>query len=949
MMEYRKKLIEVALPLEAINKESAREKSIHHGHPSTLHPWWARRPLATARVVIFSSLVDDPSSHPEQFPTKEAQDAERQRLFALIEKLVKWENSNKQEILDAAKTEILKSTGGKPPALLDPFAGGGSIPLEAQRLGLEAHAGDLNPVAVMINKAMIEIPPKFAGQAPVNPEARKQLGSDRSWKGATGLAEDVRYYGEWMKREAFKRIGHLYPKVQVPKDQGGGEATVIAWIWARTVKCPNPACGCEMPLAKSFEISKKKGNEVFVQPIIEGNRINYVMKSSKNAPSGTVERSGAHCICCNTSVGFNYIRSEGQSHRIGEQLMAIVAEGVSGRIYISPDNEQKVSAIVQKPLQYPSELLSGKARVNVGLYGFDKTGDLFTNRQLTALTTFSVLVQEAQAKVEADALAAGLPDDGVPLADGGTGAKAHGQAVGVYLAFVVDKMTDISSSLVSWNINSNSLRNTFARQALPMVWNYAESNPFSNSSGCYDNCIGRIFKCIGSFPANRHASVHQCDAQSNGTLHGVVVSTDPPYYDNISYADLSDFFYIWLRQSLKYTYPAIFKTMLVPKTEELVATPYRFDGSRKKAHDFFERGMLKTFKHINSYSRDDIPVTIYYAFKQSESDADDSGDTQTASTGWETMLTAVIQAGFTITGTWPMRTERSGRTIDVGANALASSIVLVCRKRPKNTTTCTRRDFINTLKRELKPALKELQRSNIAPVDLAQAAIGPGMGVYSRFAKVLEADGSPMGVRSALQIINRELDLFFTEQDGELDANSRFCVDLYSQFAFNDMKFGKADVLARAKNISVDSLAAKGVLYAQKGVVHLLEREKLQRRPVKTNDSEKTLWLLTQQLTGAIKTGGVEACAEIVANMSGSDADRAKALAYRLFTIAEQKGWAQEAYAYNSLVIAWPDIQAKVGEKKNVKTVQGNRIDGKNRRKCGRSADKDLHQQHSRT
>jgi putative DNA methylase len=919
-MEYRKKLIEVALPLEVINKEAAREKSIRQGHPSTLHLWWARRPLAAARAVIFSSLVDDPSSHPEEFPTEEAQSAERQRLFALIEELVRWENVNNEALLDQTKAEIAKSTGGNPPALLDPFAGGGSIPLEAQRLGLEAHASDLNPVAVMINKAMIEIPPKFAGQAPVNPEARKKLGSDRVWKGATGLAEDVRYYGEWMKQEAFKRIGHLYPKVQVPKDQGGGEATVIAWIWARTVKCPNPACGCEMPLVRSFELSKRKGKEAFVEPVIDGKRIEYQVRHGKNTPGGTVNRKGGRCICCCEPVGFPYIREEGKQGRMGSRLIAIVAESANGRAYISPNEDHVCVADVPKPADYPDAQITFNPRdFKTPNYGLTKFSDLFTPRQLTVLTSFSDFVQEAQAKAEADALTAGLPSDGMPLADGGTGAKAYGQAVGVYLAFTVDKMVDVSSSLVSWNINRDGLRNTFARQALPMVWDYAESNPFSNSSGCYDNCTEWVFKCIVNFPANRYAFVNQCDAQSHGSLQGIVISTDPPYYDNIGYADLSDFFYIWLRKSLKNIYPTIFRTMLVPKAEELVATPYRFDGSVEKAHDFFETGMLKTFKHVNSYSRDDIPVTIYYAFKQSESDADDSGNTQTASTGWETMLTAVIQAGFAITGTWPMRTERSGRTTDVGTNALASSIVLVCRKRPADAPTCTRRDFINALKRELKPALKELQRSNIAPVDLAQSAIGPSMGVYSRFAKVLEADGSSMSVRSALHIINQELDLFFTEQDGELDADSRFCVDLYSQFAFNDMKFGEADVLARAKNTSVDGLASQGVLYAQKGVVHLLERAEL---PKKTLDSEKTLWLLTQQLTHAMETGGVEACAEIVANMSGSGADRAKVLAYRLFTIAEQMSWAQEAYAYNSLVIAWPDIQAKVAALRSVQLVQ---------------------------
>ena len=945
-MTYRKKLIEVALPLEAINKESAREKSIRHGHPSTLHLWWARRPLAAARAVIFSSLVDDPSSHPEEFSTEEEQSAERQRLFALIEDLVKWENVNNEALLDQAKAEIRKSTDGNPPALLDPFAGGGSIPLEAQRLGLEAHASDLNPVAVMINKAMIEIPPKFAGQAPVNPKSRKEYGSNRAWRGAVGLAEDVRYYGEWMKQEAFKRIGHLYPKVQMPntKELGGGKATVIAWIWARTVASPDPTSkGAHVPLASSFMLSTRKGKKAWAEVVpdpsaqdgwrfeVKTGDLSQSEEAAKKLGTKAGKAKDFLCVLTGSPIQRSYIQAEGKAGRLSKRLMAIVAEGERERIYISPyQQHEDIAASVDhydNVRDVRETFLSGntptRAMITGGVcsaYGLKTWGHLFTSRQLNALSAFSALIPEVQAKVQGDALACNPIDSNTSLVEGGTNAMAYGQAIGVYLAFVVDKLADRGSSICGWDASREGLRNTFGRQALPMVWDFAEGNPFCGSSGSIDNMLDWVTKAIKLFPASCLASAKQKDAQSGNGFHDIAISTDPPYYDNIGYADLSDYFYVWLRQSLKDTYPEIFKTLLVPKADELVATSYRFNGSTEKARDFFENGMFQAFKQINSFAREDIPVTIYYAFKQSDSDSDDHGEAKTASTGWEAMLSAIIQAGFSITGTWPMRTEMANRAIASGTNALASSIVLVCRKRPPGAPTCTRRDFINTLKRELKPALKELQRSNIAPVDLAQSAIGPGMGVYSRFARVLEADGSPMSVRSALQIINQELDLFFSEQDGELDADSRFCVDLYSQFAFNDMKFGEADVLARAKNTSVDSLASQCVLYAQKGVVHLLERAEL---PDKTLDSEKTLWLLTQQLTRAMETGGVEACAEIVAGMFSSGADRAKALAYRLFTIAEQKGWAQEAYAYNSLVIAWPDIQARVADIRSVQMVQG--------------------------
>ena len=915
-----KKLIEVALPLEAINAESAREKSIRHGHPSTLHLWWARRPLAAARAVIWSSLVDDPSEHPEQFPTEEEQNKERQRLFAILEKLVKWENSNDPKVLDAAKAEILRSTGNNPPPLLDPFAGGGAIPLEAQRLGLEAHAHDLNPVAVMINKAMIEIPPKFAGQAPVNPDARARLDAADGWTGAKGLAEDVRYYGEWMKQQAFKKIGHLYPKVKVPAAQGGGEATVIAWIWARTVKCPNPACGCEMPLVRSFVLSKKKGKEAWIEPIFENGKTRYsVHHKGKPAIEGTVNRKGAVCACCGTPVEFPYIREQGKAGEIGNHLCAIVAEGNNSRVYLSADSEQILAAQVSKPEEYPDAVMPYNPRdFKTPNYGMTYFSDLFTNRQITALTTFSELVSEAQKQAEADAVAAGLANDHIALSEGGPGARAYGEAVSVYLTFVIDKMTDYHSSICSWHSSKELIRNTFGRQAIPMVWDYAEANPFSDSAGCFDNMLEWVFKSASLFPATANGDIRQFDAQSDCGLRNIMVSTDPPYYDNIGYADLSDFFYVWMRQALKQTYPNLFRTMLVPKAEELVATPYRFDGSVEKARDFFEDGMLHTCQQIYQYAREDVPVTIYYAYKQSDTDTGES-EAKTASTGWETMLSAVIQAGFAITGTWPMRTEMSNRSIASGTNALASSIVLVCRKRPGDAPKVTRRSFIAELKRELRPALQKLQRSNIAPVDLAQSAIGPGMGVYSKYSKVLESDGTPMTVRSALQIINQELDVYFNEQDGELDQNSRFCVDLYMQNAFNDIKFGDADTLARAKNTSVAALVAKGVLYAQKGSVHLLTREEL---PEKVDEREETIWLLCQQLTQAMATGGVAACAQIVVNMFGSNAERAKDLAYRLYTVAERKGWAQEAYAYNALVIAWPEIQSRAAELQAYKPEQ---------------------------
>lgn len=917
---YKKKLIEVALPLEEINAACTREKSIRHGHPSTLHLWWARRPLAAARAVIWSSLVDDPSAHPEEFPTPEEQAIERERLFDILRELVVWENSNNQRVLDAAKAEIKKSIGDEPLSLLDPFAGGGAIPLEAQRLGLKAYAQDLNPVAVTINKAMIEIPPKFAGNAPVNPKGRAKTAVS-CWEGNTGLAADVAYYGNWMRDEAFRRIGHLYPKVQVPKEQGGGEATVIAWIWARTVKCPNPACGHETVLVRSFDLSKKKGKEWHVEPIVENGEIRFEVKPGKAEREGTVDRRGATCVHCGSPVDLGYVKEESRANRMGATLMAVVAEGHHGRIYVSPDAEQVAAACVEKPDDYPFGNLAPKFTGGSCVpYGLDEFHKLFSNRQLTAMTTFSDLVQEAQRAAYEDALASGLPDDGIGLADGGAGALAYGQAVGVYLAFSVDKLADYNSSICSWINTLGAIRNVFGRQAIPMTWDYAEANPFSGKCGSYESMAGWVKQVLNELPQGLTGSARQFDAQSDSGLRGLAISTDPPYYDNIGYADLSDFFYVWLRRSLRNTYPKLFSYMLVPKAEELVATPYRFDGSKRRAKEFFEDGMFHTFRQVYEYARPDVPVTIYYAFKQSETDRVDDKD-KTASSGWETMLSAISRSGFAITGTWPVRSERGVRLISKETNALASSIVLVCRKRPEDAPMCTRRELVSALRRELRPALEKLQQSNIAPVDLAQSAIGPGMGVYSRYAKVLEADGSEMGVRAALQIINEEIDAFFNDQSDNLDRESRFCAELFKQTGFSTIKYGEAEVLANAKNVSIQRCEDLHLLDADKGEVRLLKRDEV---TLCADITVRPAWALTQVLAHELDVNGIVGAAQLIARnaVTADMAECARALAYSLFVVSDKKGWTQDAYAYNALVTSWADIVREAAEQRRNPIVQ---------------------------
>ena len=978
-MKIKKKLIEVALPLDAINTASAREKSIRHGHPSTLHLWWARRPLAAARAVIFTQMVDDPSGYvdvllsdtkkrraaerefkkrvaghaakralarddaiAEPQPTLEEviAEQERDRLFAIIEDLVLWENTTNEEVLEPARREIWQSwrracvenaahprakkifDRHKLPAFHDPFAGGGALPLEAQRLGLEAHASDLNPVAVLISKAMIEIPPKFAGQAPVNPSARQEKSLiERDWMGSQGLAEDVRYYGRWMREEAEKRIGHLYPKVEITPEMvrerpdleryKGRKLTVIAWLWARTVKSPNPAfADVEVPLAATFMLSTKKGKEAYVEPVIEGRVYRFSVKVGEPpdpaaAKAGTKLSRGANfqCVMSRTPITGDYIKAEGRAGRMGARLMAIVAEGDRGRVYLAPISDHERAALQAKPEWIPNETLPNDPRaIWCPLYGLTTFGDLFTPRQLVALTTFSDLVTEARARVERDTIVAGLPDDSTPLRDGGTGATAYAEAVGVYLGIGIDRLADRSSTICGWDVGYTKIRNTFARQAIPMVWDYAEGNVFSNSTGNFASLLEWIEKFLVEVPATLHGSSSQMDASSQDRTQYKVISTDPPYYDNIGYADLSDFFYVWLRRSLRPVFPDLFATLAVPKAEELVATPYRH-GNKEKAEAFFLAGMGQAMRRLAEQTHPGFPVTIYYAFKQSEK----KGDEGTSSTGWETFLDAVIEAGFSVTGTWPMRTELGNRMIGMGTNALASSIVLVCRPRAAAAPTATRREFITALKAELPQALAHLQRGNIAPVDLAQAAIGPGMAVYTRYAKVLDATGKALPVRDALALINQTLDEALAEQEGDFDADSRWALAWFEQSGFEAGDYGVAEMLSKAKNTSVAGMVEADILTSRAGKVRLLKPKELPADWDPTTDPRLTSWEMVHHLVRALEGGGESAAAELAAQL-GAKAEVARELCYRLYTLCERKKRAAEALSYNALVQSWPEI-----------------------------------------
>lgn len=920
-MAYKRKLIEVAIPLAAINEQSAREKSIRHGHPSTLHLWWARRPLATARAILFAQLVDDPGERAEEFRLAAQQEGaadvegqvarqiarERERLFGLITRMVDWDNLNDEALFDEVRAEILRSTNGNPPAILDPFAGGGTIPLEAQRLGLEAHASDLNPVAVLINKALIEIPPKFSGRDPIFPGASAER---TSWPKASGLAADIRQYGAWLLDEANKRIGDLYPKAPLPD---GTRAIPIAWVWSRTVQCPNPACGIEMPLVRSWWLGKKPGKEAYIVPTVENGRVEFsishdVKQAPKDGQDGTVGRAGATCISCGTAVDLAYVRAEGRAGRLGVRLMAIVAEGDRARTYLPPNEAQAVAASVARPANLPPGGIPDQAlSFRVQAYGMTEWVDLFTNRQLTALTTLSDLVSEVRERVLNDALA-GEMEKGTRLEKGGSGAEAYADAVATYLGFAIDRIAAVNCALSRWNsaTSKESVSDVFARQAIPMVWDFAEANPFQWGPGNPLWSAEWVARAVDQLPAVPEAEAQQADAASR-SYSGVLVSTDPPYYDNIGYSDLSDFFYVWLRRSLRPIHPSLLSTMLVPKAEELVANPFRH-GGREGAKTFFETGFEHVFEHARASATDEYPIAVYYAFKQSESD-----DGGTASTGWETILGSMVQAGWTVTATWPVRSERGGRMISVGTNALASSVVLALRPRPASAATTDRRGFIAALKRELAPALRDLQSGGIAPVDLPQAAIGPGMAVFSRYASVIESDGSAMPVRAALAHINEMLDEVLTEQEGDFDSTTRFALAWYRGHGYESAPYGDAEDLARARGTAVSTMERSGILTARAGRVQLFRPSDLNAEYDVLSDSHTSAWEALHHAIRVLDTSGIGAAGVFLQTASqradgAVDLDLVKELAYLVFQIAEKSGWSKDALSFNNIATSWGDL-----------------------------------------
>jgi putative DNA methylase len=933
----RKKLIEVSIPLEAINAASAREKSIRHGHPSTLHLWWARRPLAACRAVLFAQLVDDPSAWPERFPGEEAQEAERRRLHALIAELVKWENSNNELVLNAARWEIARSVAWglgeepppredetaildylqtKAPPVYDPFCGGGSIPLEAQRLGLRAYGSDLNPVAVLISKALVEIPPKFAACPPVHPGHDKH----KHYRGAQGLAEDVRYYGQWMRDEAERRIGHLYPKARL---RDGSEAAVIAWLWARTVRSPDPrAKGAMVPLVSSFVLSTKEGRKAWVEPIIDPAapdgwrfevRTGTLAKADEDRlKKGTKTARGPNfeCVLTGAAINGDHVKAEGMAGRMGARLMAIVAEGNRSRAYLVPIASQEAAALPANPAEVDTiaqALPDDPRAIWCTLYGLNSFDKLFTPRQLVALTTFSDLVGGARKKALVDARAAGLPGDSIRLHEGGTGAAAYADAIATYLAFAVSKASTRSCSLTIWEPGMGRLAGAMGRQALPMQWSYAETNPLAGAGGDIAGTAASVAENLDNVGFGRAAPIRALAAQRNSfSDNPIIIATDPPYYDNIGYADLSDFFYVWLKRSLAHIWPDLFRRLTTPKEEELVANPYRH-GGRDAAEAFFMLGMKEALRAVRKNTTAAAPLTLYYAFKQSEIAED--GIT---SAGWASFLQAVFDAGLEVDGTWPVRTEATN-ALKAKVNALASSVVLVCRKRSENAPTTTRADFLRALRNEMPDAVDKIRKASVGPVDMPQSVIGPGMGVFTRYARVLEDDDTPMSVKTALALINRVWGEIEDDLDTNFDAETQVALAWFGTYGFDARASGDLINMATAKNIPIEALFRSGVFQNLHGKAGLTPRDKLPEDWSPATDRTATVWECVQHTARVLRDdehGGAGAAARLVAAM-GSRAESARGLAYRLYEIASQKGWAAEALVYNELAQDWTQLEER--------------------------------------
>lgn len=926
---HKKKLIEVAIPLQAINEESARDKKLSSGHPTTLHYWWAPRPLAACRAVVFAALVDDPSAHPEKFPDETSQEAERKRLFNLIKRLVRWEARRDQTIIEEARREIEKSTGGKPPKLYDPFCGRGLIPLEGQRLGLDVIASDLNPVPATIAKTLLEIVPKYLLTEPVNPRSRKQPRLIRSGV-AEGFIEDIQYYAERVLEEARPELEKYYPKYTITAELAasrndlrglsGKQMTVMGWLWARTVKCSNPACGCQIPLVGSFWLSQKKGRKYWIEPkvITDKNTISFeIHYGTGEAPPPTkLPGTGAtfKCPACHENSNDAYIENEGKNGRIGAKLMAVIVDGGRslGRVYLPANEEHERIALSVQPNWRPDMLIPNYSQaMPTQNHGVRTWADLFTDRQIYTLGVLSERIKVTHNEI--------MHDTNTPKSiNSGISAQEYANDVTTFLAIILGKFVNRSCSFCFWHTGGEKIEQPFAQQGIQKTWDYIESNPFSQSSGSWVKAIEYPINVIREYYQNINPGEVFCSSvfKTEKITESVMIITDPPYYDNMGYADLSDFFYIWLRRALVDVYPEMYGTILTPKDDELAAVKHRFKGNKNEAERFFVNGFEEAFRALAKIHDDEYPLCFFYAYKQKEA----RGGTIEVSTGWETMLQGLLKAGLYITATWPILSE-STDTIKKSKGSLSTSIVLACRKRPSDAQIITKAQFLASLRKELPSALRKLQHSNIPPVDFDQAVIGPGMEVFSRYSKVIEPDGTEVSVRTALGLINQIKDELLGEVESDYDSDTRWAITWYARYGFDDGDFGVANTMAVTHALSVDGVERAGIIAKKGNKLRLLRIEELDEAWAPSTDSRLTIWEITHHLMKVFQQHG-ELGAALLARKIGLQLDEVHSLAYRLYNLAEKRKSLQDALSYDSFIRSWPEI-IRLAKEQRTAVTQG--------------------------
>ena len=909
----KRKLIEVALPLEAINQAGRAEKSVpKKGHPATLHLWWSRKPLGVARAVLFASIVDDPSARPDLFPSEADQTAERQRLFELTEALASWGRSEDATLLKEVRRRIDEVAGNDRPKLIDPFCGGGAIPVEGVRLGLDVLGIDLNPVAALVTASATTIAQRFAGQPAVNPSPTSELGLGQ--RPLAGIAADVCHYGAAVEAECHRRLDAAFPNA--PSDHSPSGVTVpVSYLWARTITCSNPGCRRSTPLLSTWWLSKKAKHHWHARPVLFDDDFTFTVHKGK--PPDDLEdlkvSRGANyrCLFCSTINDAEAVRAEGASGMLGFKLVAIQAfrdpsARRSGRVYLDPipdieraATEVRISTGATAAVERDLPTVSG----NITGFGLRTFGDLLTPRQQLTMGTFAEVIAEFAHVIQRDAEAAGLADDSLGIEVGGRGATAYAEAVTTYLGLTLSRMANRVSTMTIHNRANGSVEQSFVQPAYAFYGDFPEANPFSGSTGSWGNALEHVWKATEALPVGDGTAEIRASSMLTA-LDGErgMVSTDPPYYDMFDYAALSNLFYVWLRATLGEIWPNTLGPILAPTAEQIVSNPSRFEGSRAKSHEHFEDLLRQAFIRIREVQDPRFPVTIYYGYQQTERSKNGR-----SSTAWEALLESVIDAGLRITSTWPLRTERP-EGVKKGSNSLASSVLLVCRPALAAAETTTATDFRRLLRAELPDALKLLQQGNIAPVDLAQAAIGPGMAVFTRFARVLEADGSAMRIRTALQMINEVLDETLEGIDNDFDPDTRWAVTWFDEYGFDEGPFGRAEQLSKSRNTSMSGLQQAGVVGIGAGKARLLSRDELDEDWDPSTDQRLTIWEITQHLIRRLEVDGEQAAAILLERIGPEPAAVARELAYRLFQTCQTKGWAQQAVALNGLVIAWPEL-----------------------------------------